>query len=99
MRSRAGRWFLFVRVAPFGGYGYAAGVFLTCAIPRFDPRVHITAGQLRRLRFYLAENVPDGAYVRRAAVGLDDREDLEDGTSGLGLEVLEPFDLDLLVRA
>ncbi len=57
----------------------------------FDPRRHITAGQLRRLGFYLSEWIPDAAFVRRIAVGLIDNERLNDGTATLGLRVLEPF--------
>jgi len=57
----------------------------------YDPDVHVTAGQLRRLGFYLSEMLPDTAYVRRVAVGLDVAEPLEDGSATLRLDVLEPF--------
>ena len=36
----------------------------------FDARSHITAGELRRLGFYLSEILDNRAYVRRVAVGL-----------------------------
>ena len=57
----------------------------------FNPIVHVTAGQLRRLGFYLCEMTPDDAFVRRVAVGLDDCEPLNDGSATLRLVVLEPF--------
>lgn len=57
----------------------------------FDPDVHITAGELRRLGFYLSEMLPDRAYVRRVAVGLCATELLADGSGSVGLSVLEPF--------
>ena len=57
----------------------------------YDPRRHITAGQLRRLGFYLSELVPDRSFVRRVAVGLAGHEALDDGTASVGLQVLEPF--------
>jgi hypothetical protein len=58
---------------------------------RFNPRVHITAGQLRRLGAYVPELVPNGAFVRRAAVGFDDSEKLDRGTATVKVAVLEPF--------
>ena len=57
----------------------------------YDARYHITARQLRRLGFYLSEMVPDEAFVRRVAVGLDNREPLNDGSPTWGVRVLEPF--------
>jgi hypothetical protein len=60
-------------------------------IPHYDPRVHITAGSLRRLGFYLSEMIPDQAFVRRIAVGLDATEQFNDGSATLGLSVVEPF--------
>lgn len=62
-------------------------------MPRFrdDPKDTVTAAQLRRLGFYVRENVPDDSYVSRAAVMLDPDEDFCDGTSTLGLVLLEPF--------
>lgn len=59
--------------------------------PAYDPDRHITARELKGLGFYLHDNLPDEAFVRRAAVGLDPAEDLDDGTATLGLSVLEPF--------
>lgn len=56
----------------------------------FDPRQHVTAGQLRRLGFLLCEFIPDEAFVRRAAVGLT-HERLELPAVTLGLAVFEPF--------
>jgi hypothetical protein len=64
---------------------------LRASRPLFNPRSHITAGQLRRLGFYLSEMIPDSDYVRRIAVGLDDAEHLHDGSATLGLKVIEPF--------
>jgi hypothetical protein len=60
-------------------------------IPAYDPRRHITARQLRDLGFLLGENIPDGAYARRLAVDLNGEEDLDDGSTRLGLRLLEPF--------
>ena len=58
---------------------------------RFDARLHVTAWQLRRLGFYLSEMIPDLAFVRRVAVGLDGDEELRDGSASLRLCLLEPF--------
>jgi hypothetical protein len=60
-------------------------------IPAFDPRRHITARQLRDLGFLLGENIPDSAFARRVAVDVIPDEDLDDGSSRLGLRLLEPF--------
>jgi len=57
----------------------------------YCPDEHITARQLRGLGFYLSEMIPDEAFVRRVAVGLNDDEELDDGSSTLGLRVDEPF--------
>jgi len=57
----------------------------------YNPRQHITAGQLRRLGFYLSELIPDTAFVRRIAVGLRGEERLNDGSPTAALIVLEPF--------
>lgn len=57
----------------------------------YNPDRHVTAGQLRRLGFYVAEPVENDAFVPRAAVGLDDDEQLHDGSATLGLDLLEPF--------
>ena len=59
----------------------------------FDPQVHITAGQLRRLGFYLSEMIPNGAYVRRVAVGVSRYEDIHDESASTRIDVLEPFEL------
>jgi hypothetical protein len=59
--------------------------------PDYDAREHITAGQLRRLGFYLCELISDRAYVRRVAVGLSARERFNDGSATLCLCVAEPF--------
>lgn len=64
---------------------------IVCGTVSFCPFTHITAAQLRRMGFLVAESVPDEAFVRRIAVGLDDRELLDDGSASLGLEILEPF--------
>lgn len=61
----------------------------------YDPQRHITARQLRRLGFYIRETIPDEAFVRRVAVGLDDAEDLNDGTATLGLKICEPFAVEV----
>ena len=58
---------------------------------RFNPDKHITAGQLRRLGFYVHENIADEAFVRRAAVGLDGKERLNRRSATVKLNVLEPF--------
>lgn len=57
----------------------------------YDPSIHITAGQLRGLGFYLQELIPDEAFVRRIAVGPRGQERIDDGSPTVGLEVLEPF--------
>jgi len=57
----------------------------------FNSSIHVTAGQLRRLGFLLSEMIDNAAFVRRDAVGLDNREDLDDGTASLRLRVLLPF--------
>lgn len=57
----------------------------------YCPRAHITAGQLRKLGFYLCEMIPDEAFVRRVAVGLAGDEPLVDESATLRLRVLEPF--------
>jgi len=59
----------------------------------FDPKVHITAGQLRGLGFYLSEWIPNGAFVRRVAVGVAADEDVKDESASVALDVLEPFEL------
>ena len=64
----------------------------------YDPVVHITAGQLRKLGFYLSEMIPDRAFVRRVAVGLNSQERLDDGSPTVELKVLEPFTSDNLSR-
>jgi len=46
---------------------------------------------LRLLGFYLSEAIPDEAFVRRVAVGLNGVELLDDGSPTSGLLVLEPF--------
>jgi hypothetical protein len=58
---------------------------------RYDRKHHITAGELRRLGFYVAETLPDRAFVRRIAVGPDGREPVRDGSPTVRLRVLEPF--------
>ena len=70
-------------------------LYATC---NFNPHHHITAGELRRLGFYLSEILADRAYVRRIAVGLDEREVLRDGTATLRLNVLEPFTPPVTVK-
>jgi hypothetical protein len=57
----------------------------------YRPHQHVTVQQLRRLGFYLPENLPDQAYVRRIAVGLNPTERLNDGTASVGLQVLDCF--------
>jgi hypothetical protein len=64
----------------------------------FNRRQHITAGELRLLGFYLSELLAREAYVRRVAVGLDEREKLFDGTASLRLYVLEPFTAEELAE-
>lgn len=59
----------------------------------YDPTVHITAGELRGLGFYLCEWIPDRAFVRRIAVGPDRHERLDDGSPSVGITVLEPFSI------
>jgi len=61
----------------------------------FDPTVHITAGQLRRLGFYLSEMIPNGAFVRRVAVGMLPDEDVTDESASIALAVLEPFEVSV----
>lgn len=58
---------------------------------RFDVVRDVTALQLRQLGFYIGEMIPDQAFVRRTAVGLDSDEILDDGTATLRLDLLEPF--------
>lgn len=65
----------------------------------FDPRRHITARELRELGFYLSEMIPDHAFVRRIAVGLDGGEDLHDGSATLRLCLYEPFTISALAAA
>ena len=57
----------------------------------FDPQVHITAGQLRRLGVYLSELIPNDAFVRRVAVGVKDDDVLAE--KAVRVRVLEPFHL------
>ena len=61
------------------------------AATQYNPSVHITARQLRRLGFYLSEMIPDRAFVRRIAVGLFPEEQWNDGSPTVALEVLEAF--------
>lgn len=61
--------------------------------PTFDPKVHITAEELRGLGFYLSEWVPNGAYVRRVAVGVKTDEDVKGESASVALDVLEPFEV------
>ena len=61
------------------------------SIADYDPQRHITAGELRALGFLVCENVEDADYVRRVAVGVDPRQDLDDGSPSLALLVLERF--------
>lgn len=76
----------------FPSVSYNPAMVMVVTNLEFNPREHITAGQLRRLGFYVSEIVPEDSYVRRAAVGLDDDENIRDGTAGLRLLVLEPFE-------
>lgn len=64
---------------------------LAAKVRPYDPEQHITAQQLRGLGFYLSEMIPDDAFVRRVAVGLNEEEELDDGSTTLGLQVDEPF--------
>lgn len=57
----------------------------------FDPHIHITAGQLRRLGVYVQEVVPDRAFVRRIAVGFDDQELMNRKAATVRVRVLEEF--------
>lgn len=59
----------------------------------FDPQVHITAEELRGMGFYVSEWVPNGAYVRRVAVGVRADEDVKDESASIAIDVLEPFEL------
>jgi hypothetical protein len=61
------------------------------SLPVYDRQVHITAGELRALGFYLQENLADEAFVRREAVGLSPRETFDDGSPTVRLELLEEF--------
>jgi hypothetical protein len=61
------------------------------ALNRYNTREHITAGELRQLGFYVAENVDNAAYVRRVAVGFRNSERLCDGSPTAALDLLEPF--------
>lgn len=65
--------------------------FAAQPVRTFDPATHITAGQLRRLRFYIPEFIPDRAYVRRTSVGLAGRELLDDDSPTAQPVFLEPF--------
>ncbi len=71
----------------------ADGLRILCRVARFRDQPHdtVTAAQLRRLGFYIQENIPDDSYVRRSSVALDPCEIFDDGTSTLGLVLLEPF--------
>ena len=60
-------------------------------ISSYDPRLHITAGQLRRLGFYVAENLDDEAYIPRVAIGLRRGDMIRGESATLGLTVLTPF--------
>jgi hypothetical protein len=62
---------------------------------RFNSKEHITAGQLRRMGFYVHENIRDSAFVRRTAVGLDDAERLNRRSATVKLKVLEPFEITI----
>jgi hypothetical protein len=57
----------------------------------YDPAIHITAGELRKLGFCIPETVSDNAFVRRVAVGVDGSERLGRRTSTVKLKVLEFF--------
>ena len=57
----------------------------------YNQKLHITAGELRRLGFYVSEMLADEAFVRRVAVGFNAREAIDDGTATLGLRIFEPF--------
>ena len=57
----------------------------------FDPQVHITAGQLRRIGVYLSELIPNEAFVRRVAVGIKPDNNIKDDDKALHINVLEPF--------
>ena len=59
----------------------------------------VTAGQLRRIGFYVREDVENDDTVRRSAVTLDPSEDFDDGSATLGLLLLEPFRQRTLVGA
>lgn len=58
----------------------------------YDPARHVTAGELRQLRFYLPEILHDDSFVRREAVGCDEAEVLDDGSATIGLNVVETFE-------
>ena len=64
---------------------------MVVARERFNTRIHITAGQLRRLGVLVRETVPDRAFVRRNAVGFDDQELISRKSSTVAVQVLEPF--------
>lgn len=77
---------VFTVVDPVPLWWYAYGMTAVASIP-----AHISARQLRALGFYLPELVDDDHVVRRAAVGLDGDELLDDGTAGMRLRVLDAF--------
>ena len=66
-------------------------VAATLETPCYDPVIHITAGELRKLGFLISEIVHDDAFVRRVAVGLDGVEPLSRETCTVKLAVLEMF--------
>ena len=57
----------------------------------YDPKTHITAGELRKLGFLIPEVVSDVAFVRRVAVGVNDDESLDRKSCTVKLDVLEQF--------
>lgn len=57
----------------------------------YDPVIHITAGELRKIGFLIPEVVSDAAFVRRVAIGLDGNEPLNRNTCTLRLQAFECF--------
>jgi hypothetical protein len=64
---------------------------MTAQQREFDPTRHIRAADLRRLGVSLRSAVAGRQFVRRAAVGFDPTERVDDGQTVPTTCVLEPF--------